>query len=590
MVTMAMRYRWARSAGRAPIDVPGVFPLVQQFKFGCMSIKQHWSATPEAVVAAGGLAGHTAWAVFLPGMILFCMGAVSNIMVPGLYMDAVNPDYLVVRLLNPGTDMPDWTLPGTLLFGLFPVIGQIYHGALPFYVGLPVYALFGTGIVGVRLANLVFGLIVLVAAGVFLRVFRVRPAIAGICLAALALDPGFLFCFRTQFYITLLPFALLLFSVALVERRRMTPTPRLAVAAGFLAGFSVYGYFIYIFLAPVAAAHALWRWREEQNRRRLALWWLLGLAFGGAPYLVGMLLILIETGSVHGFLNFITSYLKGLGVAEAPTSLSQRFSYFYTMVWWTLFDVGPSMVMLQKAVPLFLPTFKLVVLLAVPALGLVVNLIRSPRSPGLFIVAGFFLGAAALVGTFGTRLWLHHVSFLPPLLYLALALTLELLATRFAARRAVLAAVVAIGLVLPLAAGNAIDRQAVLSELARTGGVGLTSDAVERFAEDSLHSPVPTHAFFPDWGVFMPFEMITRGRVPLTTGFTPQDARRRLCGGQDALLALMVGPGPDRLPAWIDEVGWGQPDIATYWQRDGVPVLTAIRWHASAPVHPVCPS
>jgi hypothetical protein len=556
-------------------------------------MKQRLSKIAESFRALSPSRACAKWTVFTPALLLFCLGGISDIMLPGVYMDAVNPDYTIVHLLNPGTNVPVWMLPGTFLFGLFPVLGQIYHGALPFYVGLPIYALFGTGILGIRLANLLFGLIVLVAAGVFLRTFRVRPVIASLTLAALALDPGFLFSFRTQFYITLLPCALILLAVALVEERREALTPRVAAAAGFLAGLSVYGYFIYVFLLPIAALHALWRWRGNLGRPNVLLWWIGGLALGGSPYILGVLLILIATGGLHDFLHFISVNLSTLEVAQSPLSLRQRAGYFVSMVSWTVLDVGPAAMMLHKSVPLFLPNTKFVLLLIIPALGLVAGLTRRLRSPGLVIAVGFFLGTAGLVGVFGNRVWLHHMALLVPVMYIAMALTLEQLAT-YCVRYSVILTI-AIVPILPLLVGNAVDQQSVLFDLTQTGGVGLASDAIERFAEDSLQTPVPTHAFFPDWGVFMPFEMITRGQIPLTTGFTPLEAQRTLCAGRDVLLGLMdnsiaVGqPGSDRLPAWIKAVGWGQPDLATYRQRDQVPVITAIRWHASASPHPACP-
>ncbi len=548
------------------------------------------SATRDADLTSAGSAVLANWAVYLPAAILFCVGAVTNIMVPGLYMDAVNPDYMVVRVLNPGAEVPVWILPGTLLFGLFPVIGQIYHGALPFYLGLPVYALFGTGIVGVRLANLLFGLLVLMAAAFFLKAFRVRSVIAGVCLAALALDPGFLFSFRIQFYITLLPLALMLSSVALVEHRRMAPAPGIAVGAGFLAGASIYGYFIYAFLVPAAALHAARAWRGDRHRRRLWLGWIGGLVLGGSPYLLGMILILFQTGGLRGFISFLANNLAGLAPASSPLSLAQRAVYFKDMVSWTTLDVGPSAMMLQKALPLSLPGIKTFLLVALPALGLLVSLIRAPRSPGLFVLAGFVSGEAALTALFGNRLWLQHFALVLPLLYIALALTLERLASAFGPRRARAISVAVIAIILPLIAGNLIDRQAMLAELSRTGGVGLASDAIERFSEDSRQNRTATRAFFPDWGVFMPFEMITRGHIPLVTDFTPQDARRTLCEGKDVLLALMADKDPARLPIWIDDIGWGRPDVTVYRQYDGVAVLTAVRWHADAASHPICPS
>ena len=174
-------------------------------------------------------------------------------------------------------------------------------------------------------------------------------------------------------------------------------------------------------------------------------------------------------------------------------------------------------------------------------------------------------------------------------MYIALALTINLFINRFLHWHGRITFVVAIVMVLSLLASNAMDRRAVFLELKRTGGVGLSSDAIPRFAEESLRNSTPTHAFFPDWGVFMPFEMVTRGRFPITTGFAPQDAVRTLCAGQDVLLALTAGQGPDRLSGWIKEVGWGQPDLTVYRQHDGTPVLTAVRWHVAVTDHSTCP-
>ncbi len=78
-------------------------------------------------VRIGGHAG-IYWAALLPAFGLFCWGALSSVRSPGLYMDAVNPDYLVVALLHPRADFAPWILPGNMLFGLFPVMVNIYYG------------------------------------------------------------------------------------------------------------------------------------------------------------------------------------------------------------------------------------------------------------------------------------------------------------------------------------------------------------------------------------------------------------------------------------------------------------------------------
>lgn len=533
---------------------------------------------------------------FAPAILLFVIGGLVEIRSPGLYMDALTPDYIVVRTLNPAADVPIWTFPGALLFNKFPIIAQIYHGALTYYVGLPAYAVFGTGIVGIRLTNLMYGLLVLVSAGLFLQAFRVRPVIIGLCLAAFALEPGLLFAFRTQFFINLLPCAPLLLSIALVEgRREAGPGVVLAAVAGFLAALSVYGYFIYLFLAPVAGLHALWAWRREPRRVPLVLGWLAGFALGGSLYLFGFAMMIVAMGGVRNFLAFLSGNVQQLAVASS-VSLPARMAYFAQLVEWTLLDVGPPLMMLRKVLPPAAAEMRLALLLGLPALGVVLNLVRPPRSPGLFVAAGLFVGTGVLVLVFGSRVWLQHTIMLLPIVYVALALTLDLLARQVAAPpRAVLAA--AVLLAVPLAAVNVLDRQAVLAELGRSGGVGLASDAIVRFAEDNRAQD--TRAFFPDWGIFMSFEMVTGGRVPVTTDFSAKDARKTLCAGQDVLLGIMDGAvegqpdparvaDPTRLPNWIAEIDWGQPEVTVYRQRDGTPVLHAVRWRAATPTHAPC--
>ena len=216
------------------------------------------------------------------------------------------------------------------------------------------------------------------------------------------------------------------------------------------------------------------------------------------------------------------------------------------------------------------------------------SVLLANKSVGIFLIFGFMIGMAGLFLAFGGRLWLHHAALILPMLYASLALSLE-----YTANKASLGRLAAWTLALPLlllGIGNAIDRQTITLALERTGGVGLASDAIDRFAQDSAGNPDPTFGFFPDWGIFMPFEMVTGGRIPLKAdpAFNPSEVRRKLCEGRDALLAIINDRGVDRLPPWIDAVGWGAPEIVVYRQRDDVPVLTSVRWRPSALAHPAC--
>jgi hypothetical protein len=521
---------------------------------------------------------------------LFGIGAVTHIALPGVYMDSVFPDYVIVRLLNPAArDMYAWYLPGTMLFGLFPIIGAIYHGALPYYIGLPFYALFGTGVVGIRLTNLVFGLVVLSGTGTFMLAFGVRPLICSLCLALLALDPGFLFSFRTQFYITLLPVAWLFASAALVEVRSQTPTRRAIAVAGLLAGIACYGYFIYFFLVPSVAAFAVYRWRASAPLNQVVVWWAVGFLTGVMPYILVLLLILKNSGSPHDFIDSLRQILRETAPQSSILSVIERVEYFSRLVRGTVLDVGPSTMMLGTQVETFAPDLKLALLLFAPVCAILTGLSRPARVGGLLVLAGIMLGFLVLVLAFGDRLWFHHAAFVLPLLYAGLALTLERIASLLAFFKLRCTELVALVVTVPFLVANASDRQAVFLQLQITHGVGLSSDAISRFSEDSLLRSSHLHIFFPDWGVFMPFAMITRGTIPYSADFAAASARAVLCRGQDAEVVVMADKPKKRLDDWVAEIGWGHPEMTHYDQRDGTPVLYVARWHSLERPENVCP-
>lgn len=525
--------------------------------------------------------------LFLPALFLFCIGALTNITLPGIYMDAVNPDYAVVGVLNPASRIQTWFLPGTLLFGRWPVLGQIYHGALPFYIGLPFYALFGTGVVGIRLTNMIFGCLIILGTGAFLRAAGVRLLISSLCLMLLALDPEFLFSFRTQFYITLLPIALVFVSAALVEKWREGPSRLIVFFAGLFAGLACYGYFIFFFLAPALALLALYRWRGLS--RGTMLFWAAGFCAGVVPYLIGVIAILIATGGLHGFLAFMRGYLLSLNAQGSPLPLLQRVHFFYYLLHGSILDIGPSLMMLHVTTPLILPGWKFFLLLLIPVVAVVSALARLERITSLLFVIGLLAGFLLLVIVFGNRLWFHHAALLLPVLYAGLAVSLERIAFCFPVRFLRSVEIIYVVVLAPLLIANASDRQAVFLQLEKTGGVGLSSDAIDHFAEDTLREKDATHVFFPDWGVFMQFAMLTRGTIPYSTDFSLEEAKGVLCGGHDAEVVLVAGKADDRLKRWDTALGWPAA-TSIYAQRDGTPVLLTARWRAAERPPGMCPA
>jgi len=514
--------------------------------------------------------------------ILFVVSAAVAIDVPGVYMDAVNPDYMVVRLLNPAArEMAVWIMPGQLILGKLPVLAQLYQGALTFYFGLPAYLLFGTGLLGIRIAEIGFGLIVLSGAWLFLRAFAIRPWMAAIGLCALALDPAFVMSFRTQAYSALLPLGLLLSSIAVAElgaaeRRRASILA--LVSSGALAGLAFFGYFFYLFPALTIPVYLACVARTGAGTGRLLALWSAGFAIGLSPYVVGYLRLLGAVGDVAGFVAYLRETLGELQVTRSSLTPAGRAWYFLDMADLVFFNRGNGAMLLHAPGRSVGDLLRVALLLAVPTVVLAASVLARRAVPGLVCCAALVLGFFVLTLVFGNRLWAHHFVAMVPIVYLGFVIALDRMATRLSgllSQRGLVAVVI-----VPLAVVNGVNHQAFVADLRATGGVGLASDAIVRFAEQSRRSARQAYFFFPDWGVFMPFAMITEGRVGHETAFEPAAARRMLCGGRDAVLALVHRDGDARLAGWVRSVDWGEPATEAFRQRDGTIVLDVARWRA----------
>ena len=126
---------------------------------------------------------------------------------------------------------------------------------------------------------------------------------------------------------------------------------------------------------------------------------------------------------------------------------------------------------------------------------------------------------------------------------------------------------------------NALYGREVETALEKTGGVGLYSDAITHMGEDAARHPHATRAFLPDWELVIPLEMLTKGKMAVTRSFTPEEARRALCSGRDALLAVGVDEKP-QLEAWVsatDRRRRGSGASAT-----GTAIAVTARWSAEA--------
>jgi hypothetical protein len=526
-----------------------------------------------------GLRG--AWIGFVPVLLAYAFFATRHLALPGVYMDSVNPDYLVVKVLNPQHEpIIAWVLNGNyLVSNRFPLLVALYHGSQPFWVGLPFFWLFGTSVEGIRLTHAVFGLGVVAATYWTLLRFRVQPMVAALGCVALAADPAFTYAFRTQSQITLGACAWLLVAIATLPWYGNSPRRRwLPAVSGIFYGWSVVAYFIYGFFFPaIAIAVAALSRRMPSIGTNYLFRWLAGLVAGLIPSLIGYALLIKDAGGVPEAIRFYHEQQAALGVFASSLTLGERVGYGWTMLRAVVSDAWHHSMMFGEWVEVPGTNVKLALLAGLPLAALIVLETRRMTAGPLRLLVALPVSFMLAGLVFGGRLGGHHYIVLLPLLYAALALAIDELVGTLRAPVAVVA-----GTFVLLGGINVAGQIAEGERLDQTHGVGFMSDAINHLAGDLLRAESKPFVYFPDWGLAMPVALVTRGTVGMDSVADYAAARRRLCAGKDVAVALMSGDRAARREEWRAQLQWSKPDVTTYAQFDGKPLIDLITFRGDA--------
>ena len=495
-------------------------------------------------------------------------------------MDAVNPDYLVVKVLNRHhAPIIAWLLDGNYLADRFPLLIALYHGSQPFWMGLPFYALFGTSVEGIRLTHAMFGVVVLAAAYFAMLRLGARAPVAALACAALGVDPAFTFAFRTQSQITLSACAWLLLAIATLPWRAEALARRWSPAAsGLFYGWSIVAYFIYGFFLPaIAVAVGVLSWRARGSPLRYAGRWVGGLALGLVPGFVGYAFLVAERGGLAETLSFIHAQQSALGAFSSKLGFDERLAYAWLMLRGVVGNAWQHSMMFSEWVEVPLTPVKLALLAGLPVATLGVLEVRRRGSAALRLLVALPACFVAVALAFGNRLGGHHYIVLLPLLYAALAVAAQHAIGALRAPRGVFA-----GVLVGLVAVNAAGQRAEGRRLEETHGVGLMSDAINHLAEDLARMPRAPFVYFPDWGLAMPVALMTDGRVGMDSIENFDAARQMLCAGKDVGVALMTGDRAARREQWRAALRWSEPDVTTYRQHDGTPLIDLVVFRGQA--------
>ncbi|HVE52279.1 MAG TPA: hypothetical protein VNB23_02720, partial [Ramlibacter sp.] len=456
---------------------------------------------------------HAGWALLAP-LVVYGVFAFRDLAVPGLYMDAVNPDYQAAWLVRGSRVIPDWTFPDNAIAGWYrlPLLNSLYGGNTPAYLGLLFFTVAGFGVESVRIFHALLGALVLCAFWWGLRQWRVPKAWVAAVLCVLAADPTFVFGWRTQFYLQMFPLLFLALGLGLLGRHQADAGDarkeyRTLFLAGALLGFSAYGYFVFAFHA--AAAIAVYAHAAGWRQGRLAavgLPLVAGAAAGWLPYAYAHFSIVQQAG-LPSYLQELRNLQSTYGVIDAgqggflarAEAVAQRIGHMVrargithavlasdtrhglaaqctALVLWS----GPFLL----AAAWFTRRNRPVVLGGDPVGAWLLLCTVLAAMLGLHLVFGFAIGRP---------LGLQHYIMLLPVLYTLVLVPLAILIARpeAAAGRAPRSLAV-LGAAAVLATANATSSATFAGRLSASGGVGLYSDATNALAAEVRKLPAGT--------------------------------------------------------------------------------------------------
>jgi len=475
-------------------------------------------------------------AVYGLPLAVLALGMILEWGLPGLYMDAINPEYLARWILD-GNDGPRYILPGNALFGRVPVFtGSVYHGSTQLFFALPFFATFGVNLASFRLVQFVVGatIVTLIIRLFVLYIESTVGLIGGLAAGTLvAVDPGFILALRTQAYSCIFPMSLIFGSLVVLRLWCGPPRRARLVAAGVMIGLAGFSYFIMFLFLP---AILLMVWQEcnydgVRRRFRSILACCAGVCVGYLPFFIGIALIRIDLGSFGATVDFLRNMSGELHIAASNRGVSARLLTTYRSSKGSLDGGWVSQTMLGSS-ETAVGTARFVVSVAVVVAGLVGSFFLDRRDGARRLLHGFVLLMVSFVMLaigFGDRLQGHHFAVLVPVWVGAFAAGGAVLAqlvrswvvghaglaglavSRSGGRSVRVASASIVVVVSTVGLMAVVDQISVRRVLRETGGVNLYSDAITALGVDLAAHGHGVSVLMSDWGYIMPLQFLSGG-------------------------------------------------------------------------------
>jgi hypothetical protein len=512
---------------------------------------------------------------------VFMLAVVFHIDLPGLYMDAVNPDFLAAQKLHPHLHNPSATLPSKI----FPILGNLYHGVQNFYVALPMLAIFGFHIATIRIAQALFGALLVAAFFIVARRLTQSTLLAIFGALGLATEIAFTASFRTQFYIVMGGATWLFVSLmlALPATPETELSDRRAFWSGFFSGLAGYGYFVLLFFVPGTLA---WIALRPTASARTSLRWMIGFMFGLTPFALGYLSLLLKLHGIGPTMQLMRSLLGVLQPFENSGASHGNVLYAWQMAHLAITNDGNNLVIFGQTTSSWVsePKFYLFALCTLlMSIGSVACLALRRRAPAWVLIGFLPLSFLLVASLFGHRLWAHHFSVLVPFVYLLpLPLLARILDMTKAGQRPQMA-IVAVACFACLA-GNMSQQYAFHAALGRSGGEGKATSALNQLALEARGSSSNVAYVFPEWGFFTSFCLLTENKVRYVVDVAPETLSELRHAGYDDLRLVYWQPAErERYMQVLQQAGLNTITTRTFTTLDGRPVFYWLEGHPASP-------
>lgn len=530
--------------------------------------------------------------VLMVCLAVFFVLAINEISLPGMYMDEVNPDYLIVKMLDSskvGTT-PSWQPPDNIINRnqRWPVVISYYMGTLSPYLGMPFHALFGFNLKGLRLYHSLYGAIIicLIFACIYTATESVFSSFLGSIL--LALDVGFSLSFRTQYQLILIPLPFLLivflfmirhFSLSYSDHEPAGHAKSTFAGlvpffgAGVCYGLSCWGYFIFWFYLPGLLLVAYIAYSSAQIRWQQLLAFSGGVVLGYGPWFFAVYSIWLTKPTTA---DFIASFQNNVqSVVITNNTFADRLLRIMVMVKSVISNSDQPLMVTGTSDAKSLTGLK-TGLVSTVFVAACVSLCQagSPRERRAGAVV--FLGMLSFltVGPFaGQRLSLHHLNANLPLLYLFVGISV---ASGFRLMRRLgypggAHVTTMISIILIFSFISVQQQASLFRELRKSGGNGNFSEWRTRLPYVLLANYRDAEIFFPEWGFFMQAVYLTAGELHLAPKLDPEPKALKevLCAGQDAVIVVEGNNHRYFAEQPARSIGVSAITWRTFYQRDG---------------------